>query len=238
MRGEQVERAFAEPEGYLRRRYHLRWRSEAVQAFLGARHFGRVIDYGCGDGSLTIPVLPQMDELVLFDTSPAMLAAAKQALPAEQAGKVTLADGAATGWRERGPADLVVCVGVLGHVEDPLGILADVASLVRPGGAIILELTDVQHPVGRAQIIYSRLRQRLQRDRYAWNALKASEVLSFCRELGFRVSSSYRYGLPFDLSGFLPNDVVYRLGLRLFGQVPTNTGSCVSCERLYFLQRG
>jgi len=118
-----------------------------------------------------------------------------------------------------------------------VGILADGASLVRPGGAVILELTDVQHPVGRAQIIYSRLRQRLQRDRYAWNALKASEILSFCRDLGFEVSASYRYGLPFDLSGLLPNELVYRLGLRLFGQVPTNTGSFVSCERLYYLQR-
>ena len=237
MRGEQVERAFAEPEAYLSRRYHLRWRSEAVQAFVGDRRFGRVIDYGCGDGSLSIPLLDQIDELVLFDTSPAMLAAAKAQLPPDQASKVTLADGTAMGWRERGPADLVLCVGVLGHVEDPLGILADVASLVRPGGAAILELTDVQHPVGRAQIIYSRLRQRLQRDRYAWNALKATEVLSFCRDLGFDVAASYRYGLPFDLSGLLPNELVYRLGLRLFGQVPTNTGSLVSCERLYYLQR-
>jgi SAM-dependent methyltransferase len=237
MRGEQVQRAFAEPEAYLSRRYHLRWRSEAVQAFVGARHFNRVIDYGCGDGSLSIPLLDQLDELILFDPSPAMLAAARAQVPAAAMNKVTLTESTAASWRERGPADLLLCVGVLGHVEDPLGVLADVASLVRPGGVAVLELTDVEHPVGRAQIIYSHLRKRLQKDRYAWNALRATDILARCREFGFEVKGTYRYGLPFDLSRFLPNELVYRLGLRLFGQVPSNTGSVVSCERLYYLHR-
>jgi 2-polyprenyl-3-methyl-5-hydroxy-6-metoxy-1,4-benzoquinol methylase len=237
MRGELVRRLFAAPEAYLNRQYYLRWRSDAVQALVGSRRFRRVLDYGCGDGSLSIPLLGQADQLVLFDTSPAMLRAARARVPVGDAARVVITDGRDSAWRDAGPADLVLCIGVLAHVEDPWQTLEHVASLVARGGVAIVELTDAGHLVGRAQVIYSRLRFLVRRGTYPWNLLFATDVLRFCKERGLELQASYRYGLPFQLGGLLPDDFIYRFGLRLFGDVAASKSFPLSCERLYYLVR-
>lgn len=236
MREEQVRSAFADPEPYLNRGYRLRWRTDAVGRFIGAQRFERAIDLGCGDGSLSIPFLPQINDLSLVDTSAGMLERAREKLTHEDLRRVRLIQGNADSQGGQ-PADLVLCVGLLAHVDDPRQTLATVARLVRPGGHVILEHTDAEHPYGWALIRYSRARSRLRPERYAWNELRTSQVLSWCSELGLKLVSSYKYGLPFRLDRVLSNDTMYRLGRRLFGEPGANTTTWLACERMYYLVR-
>lgn len=231
-------RTFGAPSTYLQRRYYSRWRSEAVEAFVGARHLRRVIDYGCGDGALSLSLAHRADEVVLFDPSPAALAAVRAALlRAHSQAKTVLLDRGIDEWRDR-PADLVLCVGVLAHVQDPLETLDEVASLVAPNGSLVLELTDAAHPIGRAQVWFSRIRARLTKGTYAWNALDANEVLAHCGKLGFSVESLYRYGLPCHPGDWVTEEALYRLGLGAFGAVgQPRAGTFLTCERMYYLRR-
>src|SRR4051812_10459774 len=88
MRSDQVQSAFGDPTAYLSRRYRLRWRRDAVQEFVGNAPIGRVIDVGCGDGSLTRPVLDRCEHLTLVDTSEAMLQSARRQVPEQLRHKV------------------------------------------------------------------------------------------------------------------------------------------------------
>jgi SAM-dependent methyltransferase len=207
-----------------------------VSRFVGAERFTRAIDYGCGDGSLSIPLLGQLDELVLLDTSPAMLDAARSQLGASDSSRVTFGDPRTGDWRGSG-ADLVLCVGILAHMDDPWRTLEEVLSLVRPGGAAVIEVSDAGHPAGWALVRYSRLRERLRPDSWAWNELKARDVLANCTRAGFSVKGSYAYGFPIPLDRFLGEETIYRLGRGVFGTPGKSAGSWLSCDRLYYLRR-
>jgi ubiquinone/menaquinone biosynthesis C-methylase UbiE len=94
----------------------------------GAR--GRVLEVGAGHG-LNLAHYPQgLDELVLTDPSPWMLARAPAGVDIRQAGLPSLpfADGR---------FDTVVCTYVLCSVEDPAAALAEIARMLAPGGALL-----------------------------------------------------------------------------------------------------
>ena len=54
----EVKALFEVPEKYLGpRRYDIRVRVETVQQFTKTLHFDRVLDIGCGDGAISLPLL-------------------------------------------------------------------------------------------------------------------------------------------------------------------------------------
>ena len=59
----QVKSWFENPNQYLQRRnFDIRIRLETVQGFTKGATFGRVLDIPCGDGSISLPLLPRSQE--------------------------------------------------------------------------------------------------------------------------------------------------------------------------------
>jgi ubiquinone/menaquinone biosynthesis C-methylase UbiE len=65
---------------------------ERVADFGGAR----VLEVGCGDGRLTVPVAQRAASVLAFDPDEGAVDAARQGLPTELAGRVTFAAASAT----------------------------------------------------------------------------------------------------------------------------------------------
>jgi ubiquinone/menaquinone biosynthesis C-methylase UbiE len=65
---------------------------ERVADFAGAR----VLEVGCGDGRMTVPVAQRAATVLAFDPDEDAVEAARQALPSELAGRVSFAAAAAT----------------------------------------------------------------------------------------------------------------------------------------------
>jgi ubiquinone/menaquinone biosynthesis C-methylase UbiE len=239
IRSEQVKTTFGDPTTYLKRQYRLRWRRDAVEAFIGSESPRRVVDLGCGDGSLSRPVLERCERLTLVDSSAAMLESARRDTPAAWLPKVDFLNSDANELDLLdGSFDLAMCIGLLAHVDDSDAMIERVARLVRPGGMLILEHTDVEHPIGWLLVQYSRVRSRLKPARYAWNALSSAHILQRCGELGLTLHSQYRFGLPFRLDRILEDQAMYRLGRHLFGDPKHNRNGWLGCERMYCFKRG
>jgi ubiquinone/menaquinone biosynthesis C-methylase UbiE len=99
-----------------------------AQLLAGAR--GRVLEVGAGHG-LNLAHYPSgVDELVLTDPSPWMLARAPAGTDIRQAGLPSLpfADGR---------FDTVVCTYVLCSIDDQAAALAEIARVLAPGGALL-----------------------------------------------------------------------------------------------------
>jgi SAM-dependent methyltransferase len=102
----------------------------------------RALDVGCGAGALAYALAPHVREVVGVDSSPDLLAAARERAPAN----ATFLEGEATalpfGW---GEFDLVGCVRVLHHVRRPELVVAELARVMRRGGRLLLadQLGDV-----------------------------------------------------------------------------------------------
>ncbi len=115
---------------------------DAVRALLDGSGEQAVLDIGGGTGGLAVRVAAQGHRVTVVDPSPDALAAlARRADEEGVADRITGLQGDLGNLRELAPGggvDLVLCHGVLGLVEDPAGALETITSILRPGGALSL----------------------------------------------------------------------------------------------------
>jgi SAM-dependent methyltransferase len=148
----EVRALFECPNQYYldRRQYDIKLRAEVVKHFADRLDCKRVLDIGCGDGSVSLPLLRSDNRITLVDLSPAMTEIASGRISGELARNVELRnEDFMMGTFESECYDLIICIGLLAHVESPQDLIAKVASSLRPGGRLILEFTDSAHFVGR-----------------------------------------------------------------------------------------
>lgn len=103
-----------------------------------------VVDVGGGTGGFAVPLAEAGHRVTVVDPSPDALAALERRA-GEVGVAVTALQGDATDLPQavadlvaRGGADLVLCHGVLEHVDDPQPALAAIAAVLRPGGLLSL----------------------------------------------------------------------------------------------------
>ncbi len=157
----QVRSVFENAPRYLNsRQVDMRVRSETVKSFAAGLNARRVLDIGCGDGSISLPlVLTSKSRLTLLDLSAGMAARAKANVPEHLAGNVEVRHEDFMALLESMSFDLIVSVGVLAHVDSADAFLAKIATLLRPGGSLIVEFTDCRHLVGRMERFAGRLKE-------------------------------------------------------------------------------
>lgn len=189
---------FGDSHHYLdRRRYEIRLRREIVAELIGDAEPQKILDVGCGDGSISLPLLTSTNHLTLLDVCGAMLGLAEANVPRPLADRVTsLHADVMSAPLASHSYDLILCLGVLAHAESPNQLVGRMASLLRPGGTLILQFTDSRHWVGRAMSLYRRACNASRPPAYRLNVLSAAAVLSLSASSGLGLVRAYRYSSP------------------------------------------
>jgi trans-aconitate 2-methyltransferase len=101
----------------------------------------RVVDVGCGPGSLTRSLADRWPDATVtgVDSSADMIAAAE---PLAIPGRLEFVRADLRDWRPAAPVDLVVANAVLQWVPGHLGLIADLAGWLAPGGALAFQVPD------------------------------------------------------------------------------------------------
>jgi S-adenosylmethionine-dependent methyltransferase len=112
-----------------------------------------IIDAGGGTGGFAVPLAVLGHHVTVIDPSPDSLAAAERRA-AEMNVRITMVQGDATdlaavaGGQD---ADLVLCHNVLEYVDSPVDVMAAIAGVLRPGGAVsVLAASAVAAVIHRA----------------------------------------------------------------------------------------
>ena len=237
---EKVKALFEVPEKYLGpRHFDIRIRAETVQEFTNTLMFDHALDIGCGDASISLPLLPRCNRLTLLDLSRNMLELARKRIPAERKSDVELIDGDFMGVDlDSKSFDLIFCIGVLAHVDSPVAVIEKVARLAKPGGWVILEFTDSFHLWSIPVVLYQNLLKLIKPRPYKLNRLKKREIVSLCKQNGLRISALYRYGLPPPGSQkIIRQEEMYSLTRHLFGSSGKNRTGWMGNEFIYRLQK-
>ena len=143
-KAEHVKALFDVPGKYLGpRRFDIEIRVETVHEFTKNLTFDRVLDIGCGNGAISLPLLPRCSKLTLLDISKNMLDLARRRVPPERVNDIQLIEGEFLGAdAQQESFDLILCIGVLAHVDSPAAVIARVAQLAKPGSWVLLEFTE------------------------------------------------------------------------------------------------
>jgi 2-polyprenyl-3-methyl-5-hydroxy-6-metoxy-1,4-benzoquinol methylase len=237
---DRVKSLFDVPEKYLGpRHFDIQIRTETIQHFTENLTLDRVLDIGCGDGSLSVPLLPRCKRLTLLDLSSKMLALARKRIPVDRLNDVdVINDSFIDAGLEPQSFDLILCVGVLAHVDSPSAVIAEVVRLARPGASVILEFTDSFHFWGMPIVVYQNLLKLLRPQPYPLNRLRRRQVIGLCHENGLREDALYRYGLPpLGTAKAFGQEKTFQMTRSFFGPSDRNRNSWMGNQFIYRLQK-
>jgi len=237
---EQVKSWFENPDKYLgRRRFDIQVRVETVQEFTKDQSFDRVLDVGCGNGSISLPLLNRSKEITLLDLSANMLAIAEGQIPPDRAKDVKLINSSFFDVElDSQSFDLILCIGVLAHVDSPRALIAEIERIAKPGACVILEFTDSSHFWGIPDLLYQKLMRLVRPAPYSTNRLNNDGVVRLLHDNGLQPVGVYRYGLPpAGTHKIARQDQMYWLTRFLFGASDQNRNKWMGNEFIYCLRK-
>ena len=102
------------------------------------------VDVGCGPANSTALVVARFPEarVLGIDTSPAMIAAARERLPEARFPQVRFILDDATSFDPGRPVDLIFCNAVLQWVPEHERVFRRLVGLLRPGGVLAVQMPD------------------------------------------------------------------------------------------------
>jgi 2-polyprenyl-3-methyl-5-hydroxy-6-metoxy-1,4-benzoquinol methylase len=236
----QVKSFFDVPDRYLSpRQFDIQIRIESVNYFTNTLRPERVLDIGCGDGSISVPLLQRCKQLTLLDLSDQMIERARGRVPVDRLNDVELIKGSFLGSNLKSESyDLIICLGVLAHVDSPAAVIAEIVRLAKPGASVILEFTDSYHWWGVPVVVYQQLLKLIRPQPYALNRLRRQQVIRLCEENNLKISGLYRYGLPpLGAQKVAAQEKLYRGVRYMFGPSDRNRNSWMGNQYIYLLQK-
>jgi 2-polyprenyl-3-methyl-5-hydroxy-6-metoxy-1,4-benzoquinol methylase len=181
-------------------------RSMIVTELLGPINHARILDLGCGDGSLSTPFIEDAGALTLVDLSARMLELASNRIPPQHLGKVDYFNGPLGEFIPEAAYDIVIMVGVLAHVPSIDGAIEKLSQCLTPGGRAVVEFTPNPNPLGKLLFPYYWLRRTLSGTPmgYLTNKIPLAQLLLVAEQHGLTMLRMKRHYFPLPTMAMWP----------------------------------
>jgi 2-polyprenyl-3-methyl-5-hydroxy-6-metoxy-1,4-benzoquinol methylase len=190
-------------------------RSTLVKDFLGDINNARILDIGCGDGSLSLQFLNKTNSITFVDISDKMLEKVREKVPLDLVSNALLINDSFDAVSNDDFFDIVICVGVIAHVPSVDLLFNKIAKALKNNGLLILETTPNPYPIGRFMLPYYFLRDLIfgSLPKYHKNRLKIADLLKATKSRGFEQLRVIRYSFPLPGMSHWPHSLKLRYTL-------------------------
>ncbi|MFZ3087185.1 MAG: methyltransferase domain-containing protein [Methylotenera sp.] len=173
-------------------------RSNIVKQFLGDVNNVKILDIGCGDGSLSLQFLNKSNLITFVDISDKMLEVVKEKIPVGLVSNTVLINDSFDAVSDDESFDVIICVGVIAHVPSVELLFKKIATILKPGGLLVLETTPNPYPIGKLLFPYYFIRGLVvgNSSKYNKNRLKINDLLLITNSIGLVQLQSVRYSFP------------------------------------------
>jgi ubiquinone/menaquinone biosynthesis C-methylase UbiE len=234
-----VKELFENTALYLTYDYNLQIRKETVEAFTSGMNFTNVLDIPSGTGAISIPLLNRTEKLTLIDISSNMLGIAHKNIPENYLIKTEIinADFFELNLPENS-YDLIICLGLLAHVNSPEQLLIKVASLLKPGGILIIQNTDAAHIYSYSIRFYLWLKNIIHKQTYKLNEVSDAFIKTKLNSTNLELFKCYRYNQSFlGFSNLFSNEKKYSLTRKLFGDATKPKNQSLGSDYTYLFKK-
>ncbi len=166
----------------------------------------RLLDVACGTGILLQYMLERVPgiEASGVDASADMLAQARETLSDQPHVRLAQADLNQRGWAQLlyppHTFDLITCTNALHDIADPVTFLAELRTLLRPGGQLVVEDFAPRRPIW-LWAVFERLLRRVETAPV--HALTLSEAQAYCEQAGLGVSAKKKLVIDWFWHGWV-----------------------------------
>ena len=194
-----------------------------------------ILDIGCGDGSVSRQFLSDSNQLTLLDLSANMLKMAKSQTPQEHVHRIRYINDDFNRCTFTNEFDLVLCLGVLAHVDSVAHTIRAISSSLKTQGACVLQITDADSYFSRAMKVYGALRRaKAVQLGYVTNRTTSRMVLELAAESGLQFLNQCRYSVLLPGMFRLPDSLLYRYQV---ASAEKKWLSALGTEVLFLLQK-
>lgn len=234
-----VKELFEDTALYLTFDYNLQIRKETVEAYTKSMSFHSVLDMPCGTGTISLPLLEKTEKLTLIDISSNMLSMAEGNIPQNYKHKVIgINDDFFNLEIANNSYDLIICLGLLAHVNSPEQLLEKLSKILAPKGLLIIQNTDAAHFYSYLIRFYLILKNIIFKQSYKLNKVKASLIKKKLTTNGLELIKSYRYNQSFlGFSNLFSNEKKYKMTRNFFGDSDRNTNAKWGSDVTYLFKK-
>src|ERR1043166_8312551 len=200
---ENVKQFFDQTDNYLHKRFGIQIRSELIKSMLGNRVYKNVLDVGCGDGKISLPIFTNKTQLTLLDLSDKMLELATANVPQEMKGHVNTYCGSLDSFAPDKKYDLILAIGLLAHTPSVEEALEKMKSLLNDDGRLIVQFSDYQHLITKIALSTSKGYS------YKLQKIRRSDLRNLCRKTGFKIERAVKFANIIPGMGRLPDKMLY-----------------------------
>ncbi len=156
----------------------------------------RVLDAGCGPGTIALLVAKKAREVVAVDASPAMLSAARENARVARYANLQFMqrDVGDPGLADLGAFDAIICSSVLEYVEDPEPVLEGFSRMLREDGVLILSMPNRRSIYRAMERLLFRLMGRPRYLAFVANRWTQQRVTAVLISNEFRIAEAVHYG--------------------------------------------
>ena len=220
---DRIKAYFDLPESrnsYLEKRFGLEIRAYIVNKLIGEVSGKKILDLGCGDGTISLQFVTKKNQITFIDLSKKMIDLARKNTPQKFLDRCKYLNLDFYEYFPDQPFDIVLCIGVLAHLDDLEKTIENISRFLKSGGLCVVQFTDHQSLIAKINAFFRKLQKNFYQ--YSLQRFSYSEIIDIFGSKGFRLINDCRYSLLVPGLGRLSDKFLY------FYQLYTLESKCLS----------